>query len=215
MNAGADPASLRPPPARTAAEPAPRTPTADRPDPRGDAFERLLQRKASARDDDSTTTTDDDEADGAPPLPSSAPPHALPARRIDAPPAAPAGVLATPSETASRLGAALHADVPPGDGLGALRRDAALAFEVTLNDPRGIGLELRALRAGGSQAGAAPAAWSLTVGSGLVDASVLARHAPRLNERLQARVVTHAHVRVEGRHAGDEPGGDPGQERSR
>jgi hypothetical protein len=95
-----------------------------------------------------------------------------------------------------------------------LRQDAALSFEVTLNDPRGIGLELRAQRTGGSQVGAAPAPWSLTVGSGLVDASVLARHAPRLNDRLLARVVTHGHVRIEGHAGANERDGDRGREGS-
>jgi hypothetical protein len=139
---------------------------------------------------------------------------AMSPRRGESTAPSPAGALPAPSETMARLGHAAGADAPAGSALGVLRQDAALSFEVTLNDPRGIGLELRAQRTGGSQVGAAPAPWSLTVGSGLVDASVLARHAPRLNDRLLARVVTHGHVRIEGHAGANERDGDRGREGS-
>jgi hypothetical protein len=207
-------------------EPAPRQPVGERHSARGDAFERVLRQKSAARDDDPRTAADDPGSDDepvaaaliGPPLPSSLSAlstlSALSPRRGESTAPSPAGALPAPSETMARLGHAAGADAPAGSALGVLRQDAALSFEVTLNDPRGIGLELRAQRTGGSQVGAAPAPWSLTVGSGLVDASVLARHAPRLNDRLLARVVTHGHVRIEGHAGANERDGDRGREGS-
>jgi hypothetical protein len=51
--------------------------------------------------------------------------------------------------------------------------------------------------------GSAAGPWTLTVSSSARDAALLARHAPRLNERLRARAIDLTHVRVE-RHADDE-----------
>jgi hypothetical protein len=47
--------------------------------------------------------------------------------------------------------------------------------------------------------------WSLTIGSPTLDASVLARHAPRLNERLKARGLSDSHARIAESDAEEQP----------
>ncbi|HEU0200371.1 MAG TPA: hypothetical protein VFR86_08045 [Burkholderiaceae bacterium] len=77
--------------------------------------------------------------------------------------------------------------------------DAAGVWEASVHEPSGVAIEMRVMRAAGG-AGTQPA-WTLTIASPTVDASVLARHAPRLserlNERLRGRELTHTHVRIE------------------
>ncbi|MEO7245468.1 MAG: hypothetical protein ABIX12_10025 [Rubrivivax sp.] len=198
-------------------DPAPRTAFGDT-RASGDEFERLLRNKSMSRDDDDPPSASDDAPTAAGPGQPGAivgPASGAAGQRGPRMSPSPAGLLPAPSETAARLGRAVAGDAPaPNNPASGLRTDAAQTFEVTLNDPRGIGLELRAQRAGGSQVGAAQAPWSLTIGSGVVDASVLARHAPRLNERLQARVVTHGHVRIEGQRGSHDGEGGGGREGS-
>jgi hypothetical protein len=70
-------------------------------------------------------------------------------------------------------------------------------FEVSVQEPLGIAVGVQATRSQAAGAGDAKPAWTLTISSPVVDASVLARHVHRLNERLQARGATHSHIRIE------------------
>jgi hypothetical protein len=54
---------------------------------------------------------------------------------------------------------------------------------------------LRAIR--GACAAEAQATWTLTIGSSALDAAGLARHLPRLDERMRARAPNFTHVRIE------------------
>lgn len=163
----------------------------------GEVFERLLRDKAKARDGESSSDADagahEPDASGMAGL--------LPMAQAFAPAAAGLGAAAAATSSASdagptagqaALGAALNAD--PGQTLAPLSRgDAGSAWQVSLGEPMGVAVEVRATRPGGTN----PAAWTLTIASPVLDASVLQRHAPRLDERLRARSLTHGHVRIQ------------------
>jgi len=161
---------------------------------RGDDFERVLRAKSERRDDQP-----DDEGDAPPSLLPYVPAPALSMAAAQRAAAAACGLLAPEaSATAAKAGLGAAQDAPSGAATPAgLRQDTAGAWAVTLNDPRGLALDLQATRPGGAQPAGAAAAWSVTIGAGVHDAALLARHAPRLNERLQARTVTHTHVRIQ------------------
>ncbi len=174
---------------------------------RGDEFERVLRHKAASRDDaadgDCADTEGDVSGGAAALLPFCAPPALVAAK-----PAAPAlGTTASAepdlNPTQAALGTALSTDsgAPMAPGL---RSDTGSAWEVSLNDPRGVALELRAARPAGVSAAGAPANWTLTIASPVQDAALLARHTPRLNERLRSRALTHTHVRIEGEREDEE-----------
>lgn len=179
-------------------------------DPRhqGDAFDRLLRRKSEDPESAPPKATADTGPDaallvlaggpsGAPPIPqapwsgaavSTPPPSAAPAdSRPLAPqasfePAADASILPLPTQAAAECG----------------------AWQVTLNDPQGLPVEIRVSRPEGQDGEAAP--WNLTVATGAQHATVLAQHAQRLDARLRTRAVAIAHLRVESE--GDPPHSD-------
>lgn len=171
---------------------------AEVPEPRqreGQVFERLLRDKAKARDGDSGADADTDARDPD----TSGMAALLPMARAFAPAAAGSGgaAISGASDAASTagqsaLGAALNAE--PGQALSLLAGgEAAGAWQVSLGEPLGVAVEVRASRPAGTN----PAAWTLTIASPVLDASVLQRHAPRLDERLRARSLTHSHVRIQ------------------
>lgn len=103
-------------------------------------------------------------------------PGAMPPTAIDNPAAAQLNLLATTSPATA---------------------DTARAFEVSVKQPLGVGLELRATRpvqAGESHAGAR---WSLSISSTNLNPSVMRRYSTRLDERLSSRELPHEPVRIE------------------
>jgi hypothetical protein len=181
----------------------------------GQAFERLLRDKAAAQVDDAAEDGSDAELKDAPadpvafvmktPSPTGTPAVLLPppvVLKAGAPEHNAAGGfdLALPGERASIAPA--EADVAIGGNPMALalspgQAEAGSAWQVTLNDPRGVAVELSALRPPAQAMAGTSAGWTLTIGSPVVDAAVLLRHAPRLNERLRARAMGETHVRIE------------------
>jgi hypothetical protein len=168
---------------------------------RGDDFERLLRCKAAAQDDDGepesgTTLPDQDTRGLAGLMPLGGPPPLLLARATSTPAlattAAPESNLAAPH---AALEAALNAN--PGPSALVPGAEAGGAWEVSLHESMGVAVEMRATRPASANAGGTPAAWTLTIGSSALDSAALARHAPRLNERLRARALTNTHVRIE------------------
>jgi hypothetical protein len=105
------------------------------------------------------------------------------------------GVPGEPSATALR--ATREAGLPglPAPLALAGSADAGSHWSVTLHQPLGSPLELRASRSAG--AAEAQATWTLTIGSSALDAAGLARHLPLLSERLRARALNATHVRIE------------------
>jgi hypothetical protein len=187
-------------PAASAREPS-RSCRRDEPPTRreGAEFERVLRRKIAARDEpgeqrDATTAPPCESVLPGVPAASGAPVPASSLLRPFAPAgAAAAGVRSEPaaSATCASADAAMSAPSSPG-AMGAGADDAAGAWSVSLNQPLGLALELRAVRGGATAE--TPAHWTLTIASPAHDAALLARHAPRLNERLRARAL---HVRIE------------------
>jgi hypothetical protein len=202
---GAIPSAARETPSR--AEPS-------RPRPRDERFERLLRRQAG---DDREPADGRDGASASllpkaePPAPANAP--AVRAGGIaplgHAGPAARGGVDA-PSETLARAGREAALSGAPASALGPACGGAAQAFEVTLGNGRGPDLTMRAERAGAAASATTPP-WTLTLGAGVLDASLLARHVARLNERLQARPSTCAHARIDDRPGRQRDGRGEGQ----
>ena len=164
----------------------------------GDDFERLLRRKSGARDDerDSAGSTGSDKYEGSG--------FAGFALALGSPSARGTGAVAAGSVSASAeanggatqaaLQSALNTE-PGQAGLAGVAGEAAGSWEVSVNQPLGVSLELRATRTASGAQG--PAGWALSIGSPVLDATLLARHAPRLNERLKARAVPLSHVRIE------------------
>jgi hypothetical protein len=170
----------------------------------GDRFERLLRDKSAAREDDSG----EDTLPGVPaecmpqialnplsnPLQGPAAAAAAVARA-----GAAAGDTATPTQAA--LGTAMAAQQPLQQPTGS---NDLHTFQVSINEPMGLPLELRAVRV--PQAGNvnAPATWALNIASPSRDASALSRHGARLDDRLRARGIDGTQVYVQ-RDEADDP----------
>jgi hypothetical protein len=167
------------------------------------AFERLLRAKTSARDEDDDS--DDDTSDEAPELaPGTPQPQATHSPAASATRGAASAVAAAEAPAGglrASVEAALAAPIPPAPVSG----ENANTFEVSLRETLGVPVDLRAIRVPPPMPGAAAGPWTLTVSSSARDAALLARHAPRLNERLRARAVDHTHVRIEHREDDEDP----------
>jgi hypothetical protein len=167
-------------------------------------FERVLRDKACAHDEDRDAACaapliampDDASCGVATSLPVGPAPlaaAALPSSHGSEPCAG-----AQLSVASAALGTALAADPGPLPAAALQTGTQEGAWDVSLHEPMGVAIELRATRPATSiLAGAAPG-WTLTIASPALDAAVLAHHAPRLNERLRKRALTHTHVRIEG-----------------
>ena len=151
----------------------------------------LLMRQRQQRDDD-----DDQEPPAESPLlPTLA--TSSPSQASAVPPRSAAGALdAAPTGTRAVVETSLREtpcpQTTPRDG-----GDAAMAWEVSVHEPNSVALEMRAVRAERSGAAEGHAGWGLTIASSSVGAEVLARHAPRLNERLRKHAIGPEHVRIE------------------
>ncbi len=105
-------------------------------------------------------------------------------------------------EAAGAARAALAATLSNGSAVKTLsdaHAESAQAWAVTLREPLGVSVEMRATRpASADTARGGPQAWSLAISSPALDPATLARHAPRLNERLRARALAPMHLRIDG-----------------
>lgn len=179
-------------------EPSERGERNDRCDPRErDDFERALRDRLARFDE---PLAGGDEAGGEPVATSPAPIAPVPTaprvlETVAVPASAPRVELPTDA-TRAAIGTALQADAGTPVAAG-LRAEAATIWDVSLNDPRGIPVELRAARVAQTTPAHGAAAWSLTLGASARDLALLVRHAPRLEERLRAQSLGDAPVRVE------------------
>jgi hypothetical protein len=190
---------------------------------RGEEFARLLQAKAAARSDPGAKVELETSSLIGPAQPDPlAFAAALPLRRIEtelesdlasqdaaavgaAPPCKPAG-NAAPIQNFSPTSADQGNSASRAAIEAALKGDAAqpvtaaggaeTAWEATVREPRGVAVELRATRTAPA-AGETQAAWRLTLASPAMEATLLARHASRLAERLRTRAVDHVRVETE------------------
>ena len=155
-------------------------------------FERLLREKASKYHEEDDASNDAQGSSAAMGVPAFVNwPAPLPPKRSDGEGnSGSAAVGGSSDATSQAMHAALGADPGVPQQLAPTR--AAGAWELTLRQPLGAAVDVRATRNAESVNG-----WSLTIGSPTLDASVLARHAPRLNERLKARGLSNTHARIE------------------
>lgn len=179
---------------------------------RGDEFERLLRRKATDREDDGDLWRVQMNGDAAvPPSPGAMPLPAPPAAgsaatAVSAAPAAAGGYEPqAPSVTAAAL---LRPDAGPVQPP-AVRTEAGGAWEVSLHEPMGVAVALRATRAEALGPATAAAPWTLAIAAPGLAHATLMQHAPRLHERLRARAVGEVHIRIE---RGRQPQRDAGSD---
>jgi hypothetical protein len=160
----------------------------------GAAFERLLRNKTAAREQrhEEEQEIDEPPPDGA----ATSWMHAVTPRTAAAPtPTVAAAGSATLEQPSATLRAAAAEAIHSTPISPLATAETTQNWQVSLSEPLGVPIELRATRTV-DPAAAGPAAWALTVGSSARDAAVLARQVPRLQERLRARDVD-AQVRVE------------------
>jgi len=160
-----------------------------------DDFEELLRSKQKQIDDG-----DDNDADAAAAALLAGPPAALHAVRPQVPAHASAPVETVKTGPRAAIEAALNANAPqhvsPVGGT-----DPAAVWEASVREPNSVAVDVRFTRTEKTAFETQPS-WTVTVGSSNVNADVLARHAPRLNEQLRKRGVGLDHVRIQ-RDEGD------------
>jgi hypothetical protein len=170
----------------------------------GDRFERLLRDKSAAREDDDIEAgvpAPDCAAAALPPpmgqMPSPLQGHAAVAAL------ARAGAVAndTASATQAALGSAMASQAPQPTQANA---GDAHTFQVSINEPMGLPLELRAVRVPAAGNVQAPALWALNIAAPSREAAQLSRHGSRLDERLRARGIDPGQVHVEDGERGDD-----------
>jgi len=162
-----------------------------------DAFALALHAKSSRHaDDDEQGDPQSDEAASALAAAMAVVPHPL-HHAAPPPPAAAGHVEDAPTGARAALEAALNSN--PGPAVTAVGDiDPAALWEASVSEPNGIAVDVRALRAERSTAQEAQPTWTVGVSSSNVKADVLARHVPRLNERLRKQGVGFSHVRIDG-----------------
>jgi hypothetical protein len=159
------------------------------------AFERLLRAKTSARDrnEDSEEDASRDGSSCAAPPPNPATQQAAPSANGAGPAPVAAAPEASPLTLRASVEAAFGAPIPQAMA----PTDNPHSFQVSISEPLGVPVDLRATRLPHQVTGAAAAGWSLNFSATGRDASLLARHAPRLHERLRLRGLDSDQVHVE------------------
>jgi hypothetical protein len=116
-----------------------------------------------------------------------------------APPLAPPAGAARASPDAVTAAAKSH-EVAAAAPATVAQADAGQVWELSLNEPDGLVLSLRAERVAqpASISGNPPPGWTLAITAPAAEAAALQRHAPRLAERLAARALAPAHLRIAG-----------------
>ena len=159
-----------------------------------DTFEELLRSKLARRD----------EGEDVEPTPDGAGvfgPGALPALQTTRPATVPVAGAVEEPKTGPRaaIEAQLSNPAQPVSPLGAT--EPAAVWEASVREANSVPVDMRFTRAEKTAADVQPG-WTMTVGSSSVNAEMLARHAPRLNERLRKSGVGLDHVRIQ-RDEGD------------
>ena len=161
----------------------------------GDRFERLLRDKSAPRDEDDDTGPGMAPPDGAaPPLFGTLPQPLQGQAAAAAVVRAGAAALDTATPTQAALGAAMASQQPQPTQANAAD---ANTFQVSINEPMGLPLELRAVRVPATGQVQAPAMWALNIAAPSRDAMHLGRQGARLDERLRARGIDAGALHVE------------------
>jgi hypothetical protein len=123
-----------------------------------------------------------------------------------APPSAPSAPTAgTHRATADSVTAAAQSrDIAAAAPATVAQADAGQVWELSLNEPDGLVLSVRAERVAqrvaqpSSATGTTPPAWTLSINAPAAEAAAMQRHASRLAERLAARALAPVHLRIAG-----------------
>jgi len=163
-----------------------------------DAFELALRKKSRRDDEDRQQEPQSDAAAAALAAAFAAgTSHHAPRTITHTAPPAPAAID-NATGTRAAIEAALNSNPAPlVTPVGTT--DPAALWEASISEPNGVAVDVRALRSEQLTPQAQPG-WSVSVSSSAVDAEVLVRHAPRLNERLRKHAVGFSHVRIESSH---------------
>jgi hypothetical protein len=159
----------------------------------GEQFARALNEQGG--DDDKPPLREAEPPSGLlqwPPAPAT-PPVA------SAPPSAPSAGAHRATADSVTAAARLH-DIAAVAPATVTQADAGQVWELSLNEPDGLVLSVRAERVAMpvSASGMAPPQWTLSINAPAAEAAALQRHAPRLAERLAARALAPAHMRIAG-----------------
>jgi len=166
-----------------------------------DAFERVLHSRQRQQRSGGDGEEQSREPAQSPMLPALV---LSPAQTLALKPLSSAGALdPAPTGTRAVVEASLReSPCPQGTPIGG--GDAAMTWEATVHEPNSVALEVRAVRAERTALSGPQVAWGLTIASPSVGVDVLARHAPRLNERLRKHAIGPEHVRIERADRDDE-----------
>jgi hypothetical protein len=159
----------------------------------GEQFARALDEQGG--NEDMTLPREAEPPAGLLPWP---PAPATPCVAMAPPPAPAAGPHRAATDSVSA--AAQSREIAAAAPLTVAQADAGQVWELSLNEPDGLVLSVRAERVVQplSATGIAPSAWALSVNAPAAEAAALQRHAPRLAERLAARALAPAHLRIAG-----------------
>ena len=161
----------------------------------GDRFERLLRDKSAPREEDDDTGPCMPAPEGAAPAVLRTLPQPLLGQAAAAAVLrAGAAALDTATPTQAALGTAMASQQPAQTQTSGAD---AHTFQVSINEPMGLPLELRAVRVPLTGQVQAPATWALNIASPSRDAMNLTRHGARLDERLRARGIDSGALHVE------------------
>jgi hypothetical protein len=159
----------------------------------GEQFARALEEQSG--DDDSALPRETESPAGLLPWPPAPP---APSIGMAPTPAPPAGAARATCDAVTAV--AKSHDVAAAAPATVAQADAGQVWELSLNEPDGLVLSLRAERVAqpASISGSPPPGWTLAITAPAAEAAALQRHAPRLAERLAARALAPAHLRIAG-----------------
>jgi hypothetical protein len=160
----------------------------------GEQFARALEEQGG--DDDAAPPRETESPAGLLPWPPAPPPPSIGMAPTPAPLAGAAGA-SSDAVAAAAKSHEVAAAAPPAT---VAQADAGQVWELSLNEPDGLVLSLRAERVAqpASISGNPPPGWTLAITAPAAEAAALQRHAPRLAERLAARALAPAHLRIAG-----------------
>lgn len=157
----------------------------------GEQFARALEEQGA--DEEAGAPREADPPAGLLPWPPAPP---APSMGMAPPAAPPAG--ATHASSDAVTAAAKSRDISAAAPATVAQADTGQVWELSLNEPDGLVLSLRAERVAqpAGITGHPPPGWTLAITAPAAEAAALQRHAPRLAERLAARALAPAHLRI-------------------
>lgn len=162
----------------------------------GEQFARALEEQGA--DEDAAPLREAEAPAGLlswPPAPPTPTPTPNPSVGM-APPSAPPAAFHAACDAVTAV--AKSHDVAAAATATVVQADTGQVWELSLAEPDGLVLSLRAERVmqPACASGGPPPGWTLAITAPAAEAAALQRHAPRLAERLNARALAPAHLRI-------------------